>query len=121
MLLAGRAAEVLVGTLRRGGHGEGVLLDALGLGEQERLERAAVDLLELEELRHRVAAHEGNVAAKQHPIETRQHAADRVPVLGDKGIHGADRTAASVSTQAVNPSPAWLRPKVRVRRHKGPI
>ncbi len=89
-----------MGTLGRGGHRQGVLLDALGLGEQERFQRPPLDLLEREELRHGVAAHQGNVAAEQHPIEAGQHTADRVRMLGHEGIHGANRTPLSAAKQA---------------------
>ena len=49
-------------------------LDALGVGQQERLDAAAVDLVSLEQLRHRPARHDRQVAAEQHSVEAGQHA-----------------------------------------------
>jgi len=80
-----------------------VLLDARRLGEQERLQRPPLHLLALHKLRHRPAAHQRHVAPKQHAIKTRQHATDRLLMLGDKGIHGGDRTAATSAAQAAAP------------------
>jgi hypothetical protein len=51
-----------------------VSLDALGVGQQERLHAGAVDLVRLELLRHRPARHDRQVAAEQHAVEARQHA-----------------------------------------------
>ncbi|HSQ72012.1 MAG TPA: hypothetical protein VLM87_06280, partial [Rubrivivax sp.] len=64
-------------------------LDALGVGQQERLDAAAVDVVSLEQLRHRPTRHDRQVAAEQHAVEAGQHAVDAVLMLADEVVHGA--------------------------------
>ncbi len=109
LLLLRRGREVLVGATRLARHRQRVRLEPLRLREQKWLEGAATDAFDLEELRHREAAHERNVAAEQNAIEARQRPPDLIGVLGDEGIHGAHRSPATPATEASSsprPSPS---------------
>ena len=66
------------------GHGLCMRLDPFGVGQQKRLEIATANLVGLKELRHCPARHDGQVAAKQHAFEARQHTVDAILVLVDE-------------------------------------
>src|SRR5262249_44159645 len=65
-------------------------------------------------------AHQRHVAAKQYPIEARQHPTDRLLMLGDKGIMPPTQPQAQPQHNLSDPAAAWLRPQVRVSPDKGP-
>jgi hypothetical protein len=69
------------------GQGDRMRLDALGVGQQERLDAATLDVVRLEQLRHRSARHDRQVAAEQHAVEAGQDAVDAVFDLVDESLH----------------------------------
>src|SRR5438093_12985266 len=55
---------------------DGVPLHALGMLNQKRFQFSKSNSRTIEELRHLPTAHDRQITAKQHPLETGQHAMD---------------------------------------------
>jgi hypothetical protein len=64
-----------------------VFFECRGVRDQEGLQIVVQDLLLAEKLRHRVAGHDGKIAAQQHPVEARDHAADLGRVFVQEALH----------------------------------
>jgi hypothetical protein len=89
VLLSNRGSQILERAFILLGHGDRVVLDALGVVQQERLEAGALHIHTVEELRHRPAGHDRKVAAKQHAVKTGKHTVDASFVLADELLHDA--------------------------------
>ena len=87
VLLSNRGSQILERPFILLGHGDRVVLHALGVLQQERLEAAALYIQSIEELRHRPARHDGQVAAKQHAVEAGKHTVNASFVLADELLH----------------------------------
>jgi hypothetical protein len=92
IFLAHLGAQVLERPAVLASHGQCMRLDALGVGQQERLDAGTVDLVRLQQLRHRPPRHDWQIAAEQHAVEARQHAVDAVLVLVDERLHASLRS-----------------------------
>jgi hypothetical protein len=87
IFLAQLGAQVLERPAVLAGKGHRMGFDALGVGQQERFDAGAVHLVSLDQLRHRPARHDRQVAAEQHSVEAGQHAVNTVLVLADRLVH----------------------------------
>lgn len=56
------------------GHRHGMILHACGVLEQERFQTAAILIQAVQEFGHGPTGHDGEVAAKDHAVETREYA-----------------------------------------------
>jgi len=88
IFLAQLGAQVLERPPALARHGHRMRLDTFGVGQQERLDATAVDVVRLEQLRHRPARHDRQVATEQHAVEAGQHSVNAVLVLIDELLHG---------------------------------
>src|SRR5262249_6734697 len=79
--------EVLVRPPFTRRHLPGVVLEPIGLGQDEPLHVAVVNLARLQEARHRGATEERQVAAEQDPVEAGQDAVELVGMRGDELVH----------------------------------
>jgi hypothetical protein len=95
ILLAEARGKVLKRPIGLLGHSHRVRLHPCGILEQERLEAAAMHFATFQELRHRPAGHDGQVAAKQHAVEAGQHTVNAVLVLVDERLHASLRATRS--------------------------
>jgi hypothetical protein len=109
ILLSRWLTQVLVGPPCLGGHHPGVLLDPLGLLEEEGLECKALNPLAPEKLGHCPAAHQRQVAAKQNPIEATERSPDLGGVLGDEGFHGGHQSPGRSCRGSICSSPRTTR------------
>ena len=64
------------------GHRDGMILHAFGVLEQERSQTAAAILIQpIEEFGHGPTGHDGQVAAKDHAVETREYTVNEMLIL----------------------------------------
>ena len=68
-----------------------MILHAFGVLEQERSQTAAAILIQpIEEFGHGPTGHDGQVAAKDHTVETRQYAMNPILIFADEFFHGSN-------------------------------
>lgn len=110
IFLAHLGAQVLEWPAALAGQGNRMRLHAFGVGQQERLDAGTVDLVRLEQLRHRPARHDRQIATEQHAVKAGQHAVNAVLVLVDERLHASLRSPRSRGTMSMPGS---------TRRHLG--
>jgi len=69
------------------GNIDGVLFDPLGMLKEKPFQFTESNLGAVEELRHLPAAHDRQIATKQHPIEAGQHTMNPFLMLGNEFLH----------------------------------
>jgi hypothetical protein len=68
-------------------HRDSVVLHALGVLQQERLDVAEMDMEAIKQFRHLPTRRDGQITAKQHAVKTRQHAMNPTLIFADELLH----------------------------------